>query len=849
MAVSATDVQKAYLAYFGRPADPVGLAYWQTSDAATMKAGFAASDEYAALYSGMSATQRVSQVYTNLLGRSADAAGLVYWAGELAAGRETVATLVDSMMTNALGDDITTINNRVTYATAFTTALDTAAEIVGYSGDSAAAAARTAIASVTTDASLTTAQAALATTVSSIVTTGTSSSGTTYTLTTSVDTVTGTSNNDTFNGLVDYTAGGTATSANTTFNVSDTVNGGAGTDTLVLTVTGAATGPSGAVTLPAATVTGIENVNVRAVTGSGQIITVAGANFSGHTAMNADRSTDAVTFTGVASGASVGVFGNGLVTNGATTATYVTSATAPVLNIEGGTVGTGAISITAAGASSMTINSTGSNANSVGAITAPATATSMTIDAAAGLTTSGITAVGVTALTVTGAASSNITPTVAGASTAAVNIGAASVATTTIDASGMTAGGLGVTLIAGISSFKGGQGADNVTTSSVGLTSTTASIIDAGAGTDTLTVAATADVSTAAKADLYANFETLNLAAGQTADMSLFSKSTITSIMLGGTTAGATNLSATQAANINIYANESTPTIGVKDATVNGNLDTINFTFDDGLAAKNTLSLGAFAAAGVETINVVANDNATLTSLANATALTGMTVTGAGNVSITTAALAANPNTVIDASAVTGTVTLSAAAATTNGLKLEGSSTKANTITGSAQADTLIGGSAADTFVTSGGADTITTGAGGDTITVSSTGATPSASSFITITDYNKTAGTTTFDKIGAATLVLGTQTAAAGPGVATLTSGVATFNAADTTFAQHLTAVDAALQVAAGATAVWQEGADAYVFISNGVAGLDSADTLIKLTGVTAGALTVAGNQITAMA
>ena len=204
MSVSATDVQKAYLAYFGRPADPVGLAYWQTSDAATMKAGFAASAEYADLYAGMTVTQRVSQVYTNLLGRDADPAGQDYWATELAAGRQTVSTLVDAMQADALGDDITTISNRVTYATAFTAALDTTAEIVGYAGNTAAAAARAVVLPITATASLTTAQAALATSVRIVTAISTSSSGSPLTLTNSLtpDVIIGGIGNDTIAGPV-----------------------------------------------------------------------------------------------------------------------------------------------------------------------------------------------------------------------------------------------------------------------------------------------------------------------------------------------------------------------------------------------------------------------------------------------------------------------------------------------------------------------------------------------------------------------------------------------------------------------------------------------------------------------
>lgn len=158
--ISVTEVQKAYLAYFGRPADPVGLAYWMNSDTAAMRAGFAASAEYATLYSGMTSEQRVEQIYQNLLGRASDAAGKAYWVAEFNAGRETVSSLVVSMQTNALGVDIGTIDNRVTYAILFTAQLDTPAEVVDYSGTAVADRARTDMAAVTyTDASLATARA------------------------------------------------------------------------------------------------------------------------------------------------------------------------------------------------------------------------------------------------------------------------------------------------------------------------------------------------------------------------------------------------------------------------------------------------------------------------------------------------------------------------------------------------------------------------------------------------------------------------------------------------------------------------------------------------------------------
>lgn len=665
--------------------------------------------------------------------------------------------------------------------------------------------------------------------------------GTTYTLTTGVDDITGTAGNDIFNGL----SGATAAATTDTLSTTDILNGGAGTDTLNITVTAANTDVT-----HGALISNIETVNIRNTAAT--TVAASYAAGTGVTTVSSNLSTGDVTITALATGAHVGYIGNGVVVNGALSASYAATATgAATLDISGGTTiaagTTGNVALIGAATTSTVINSTGA-ANQIGTVTNAATSKSIVINAATGLTT-GAWATGTdTSITVTGAASTGVALTVANDGVnPAVNLGAITAAVTTIDASAMTAGGLGVTLIAGITSFKGGQGTDKVGTAA--LTLTTASIIDAGAGTDTLVVNATADVATAAKAKQYANFENVDFASAQTGDMALFTNSTITGIKLGGAAAGATNITATQAANITVYATETTPTFGVVGATTVGQLDTIKLTFDDGLTAKSTLSMGAFTAAGVETINVVANDHTTLSSLLNATALTSMTVTGAGNVSITTAALVVNPNTVIDASAVTGTVTIDATSATTNGLLIKGSLTKANTLTGSAQADTIIGGVGNDTITGLAGANIMTGGGGADNFVVAATGVLPSSSSFQTITDLSKAAGATTYDTISATALILGSQTAAAGSGVATLTAGVATFNAADTTFAQHLAAVAAAQQTTAGATTIWQEGADSYVFISDGTLAVGTGDTLIKLVGVTAGALTVSGNAITAIA
>lgn len=176
MAISKDAVQGAYLAYFGRPADPVGLSYWMGQiSVAVMDAGFAASAEYKDMYADLSVSEAVNTAYNNLFGRDAEAAGLIYWSTELTTGRSTMANLVANMFAGALGNDKLTIANRLSYANDFTTALDTTAEIVGYSGIPAADAARVAIATVVhTAASLAAAKTVLNATIVTVTTEGTS---------------------------------------------------------------------------------------------------------------------------------------------------------------------------------------------------------------------------------------------------------------------------------------------------------------------------------------------------------------------------------------------------------------------------------------------------------------------------------------------------------------------------------------------------------------------------------------------------------------------------------------------------------------------------------------------------
>jgi len=180
VAAHVAEVQQLYIAYFGRPGDPAGLDYWTNivkaqGTTAAVSATFATSPEYKAAFAGMTNTQIVNKIYSNLFNRAADPTGRDYWVDLLNKGTIKVDYIVADVARAALTTDAESIENKVAAATAFTKALDTAAEIAGYSGEKALALAKAFITGVTTDASLKAAltPAALEASVAAVVAAGT----------------------------------------------------------------------------------------------------------------------------------------------------------------------------------------------------------------------------------------------------------------------------------------------------------------------------------------------------------------------------------------------------------------------------------------------------------------------------------------------------------------------------------------------------------------------------------------------------------------------------------------------------------------------------------------------------
>lgn len=239
MALTTTQIQNAYVAFFNRPADVAGLTYWSSyaGSSADLLNTFAQSTEYKNLYSGLNNTQIVNAVYGNLFGHAPDVAGLNYWVTQLDQGKLSIGNIADAVNKGAQGTDATIVANKVAAATAFTTALDTTAEVLGYAGASSATMGQVKawLSAVTdTSTSLETAKSGL-TALTSALAGGTNEAAKEYVLTTAQDTFTGTNGNDNFRAVAGNTVG---TQDQTTLNSSDIIDGGTGADTLIVNMTG-----------------------------------------------------------------------------------------------------------------------------------------------------------------------------------------------------------------------------------------------------------------------------------------------------------------------------------------------------------------------------------------------------------------------------------------------------------------------------------------------------------------------------------------------------------------------------------------------------------------------------------
>jgi hypothetical protein len=120
-------VQKAYVAYYGRPADPGGQDYWalrmdaEGGSPNAIIGAFGYSDEFNRRYGGLDNPQLVTKIYQQALGRDPDQAGLNWYVAELVAGRRTLQTITLDVLNGAnTAPDSTVVANKLGVATHYT---------------------------------------------------------------------------------------------------------------------------------------------------------------------------------------------------------------------------------------------------------------------------------------------------------------------------------------------------------------------------------------------------------------------------------------------------------------------------------------------------------------------------------------------------------------------------------------------------------------------------------------------------------------------------------------------------------------------------------------------------------
>lgn len=271
----------------------------------------------------------------------------------------------------------------------------------------------------------------------------------------------------------------------------------------------------------------------------------------------------------------------------------------------------------------------------------------------------------------------------------------------TVNASTMT-GGLDLLVGTDDITYTGGAGADTLRFNAAGDLNAN-DVITMGSGTDTIVLADTAVNSTTTvlnTAITATGAEVIGFSAAATVDMSAVAATSVASYQTGNTTLVFTKLLAADTVIV------TQPVAATADLTISGQLGftTANLT----LAGTSTgsVSIDVVTAQNLATLNIASNGTATAVNTLGSLVLSdNAVVTLTGTQGLTITAALANTAVVINGSALTKALTVTAG-------------TSASSLVGGSGDDVLTGGTGADTFVGGAGTDTINTGADGAVTTV-----------------------------------------------------------------------------------------------------------------------------------
>ena len=848
-------IQKLYIAFYGRPADPGGLRYWasQLPDNATPDSAatrelisrFINSQESQDRFGSPSLDSAIARIYTYAFHRDANDADKALYTGK------TVVDVLVNVISVSSGPDYASLNNKLEYAKWFTAYLDPNGD--GIPNDDSTGTKFYATFYGNTDAtdiaaklnSIDTANPAVKSNVlndvisiadsGDAIKTNPPTTGQTFTLTTGLDNIVGTSGDDTIN------------ATHNTVTLGDVIDGAGGNDTLYVGDTGSTSG----VNFNLATIKNIENLTYQAANNAANTLNLTGlSGLQSVTYQDLNSTAQNVTINTKGNATSVTVK-NAAVVNVTDTATTDTLTS---VSIDGNS---GAATITSDALTSLSLANTNQNAT----VTATGTHTlNVTVNNVTGGTINDDNATSVT-VTGSGAKSSGFTLTT-DAATSLAFAGDEALSLALADTGGNAAvvssitstntAGVTITSSLGTSiAFTGGAGNDKVTvgattkaidmgagddTVNVTLSSGdlgTGGSINGGDGTDTLglTAADAAAAVTALGAKL-TSFERIALssATNQTIDMAKLNNINYVSEAGDGNTLTLNNFANNGTF---VFTDNSTATaINVKDAATGtsdvlnlvvtgsaavaagtvtvANVETINLNADDtatspGGGFAHTMTLTAAAA---KTLNVFGDAGVTLT-LTGSTALETINTSGVtkGAVSVTTVAdksvtmTGGDTDTTFDASSIT-TATNSATITTGAGN---------DTITGGAGDDIINAGNGTNTITGGGGKDIMTGGTGVDTYVYNAV--TDSQGTKVdVITNFQVGTGGDVIDLNG-------------------ITGGKGNFLGVANGYGAVLTS----LTGTAGDTVLDASTSTLYVDV-DGDAALTSADMAIQLTGVTSG-------------
>jgi Ca2+-binding RTX toxin-like protein len=270
-----------------------------------------------------------------------------------------------------------------------------------------------------------------------------------------------------------------------------------------------------------------------------------------------------------------------------------------------------------------------------------------------------------------------------------------------------------------------------------------------------------------------------------------------------------------------------------------GNLTGANVTLDvsSSIAGATIGAITAKTSATVALSDLQANNTDTkdlvITAGTGSTALAVAVTGGALADTVVINGISTNTSITVTGDLGAGTDTLTVASGSASAAQTISISGVTNydssTITGGNAGDTITGGAGVDRIIGGRGADSLSGNGGNDTFVFAA--GESKHGSFDTITDLNSG------DKIeyGNSDISLQTTEITGDTDTAAVsTKGVATFTAATTssTLANKATLIADALSTNAGKAVLFQHGSDTYMFINDGVAGIDN-DVVVKLTGV----------------